>query len=751
MNKIDSEPRESGMGLKFIAYLVCTALIAFALRAYPWKNFLGSEGELLFYGPDSYDHLRRITLGLAQFPGIPLFDSYYGYPVGTGFIWSPFFDYFLTFATLVSGGTTDAAQLIGFWISPVLGGITAVVIYFPTTRLFGRLAGAVAAFVIALLPGHILYTFVSELDHHSVEPLLALAVLMSVAALQNDIGTIRLKITPWFRSALCFVAVVLLWRGAVIFWVMAIGGVILQVFALRAADKQAATRLGVQGACLCVSAALLLVPVCLVFGGISGSGMKFNVVSWFHVVLLTCCALLFFLLSYFDFHSKRAMKLTAIVLVLVCALFLTFGQKFLREIVGGLVVVGRGDPWLDSISELRSMLFPSGKFTLLHSLETLSLAYWLLPFLLWHLFREWRKSRDLKTAVFLVWAAALWTMPLFRERYVHLAALPVAIGVGCAAKLLSETLAARFGKITAGMGSAFMVLILMAPVASFLVSIPNVTLPKQEIADLPAALRYLREKTPLTSNYMYPVKSPEYGVLSEWSLGAYVCYLGQRPSVATNFGWETHGLFESVSFLTTSDPLFAERILEKNQVRFLLMSNVSENLQNFRKIAEHGASIHRIESLESKFNPLATMYYRLYIQDGAAYTVGDLDLPALGNYRLVYETVNGIYDQMVGPVSYYKIFEKVKGALLQGSTKAGARVSLKLSFRSPAGRILTYRDWTFADQHGVYRFRVPYSTTGRNGDMIPTDPCKVSVEDKIFKIDIGESEVKAGSRVYLNK
>lgn len=64
-------------------------MVAMAVRCLPWHNFLGRDGGYLFYGPDSYDHLRRITLGVAAFPRIPLFDSYYGYPVGTGQIWSP--------------------------------------------------------------------------------------------------------------------------------------------------------------------------------------------------------------------------------------------------------------------------------------------------------------------------------------------------------------------------------------------------------------------------------------------------------------------------------------------------------------------------------------------------------------------------------------------------------------------------------------------------------------------------------------
>jgi asparagine N-glycosylation enzyme membrane subunit Stt3 len=180
------------------------------------------------------------------------------------------------------------------------------------------------------------------------------------------------------------------------------------------------------------------------------------------------------------------------------------------------------------------------------------------------------------------------------------------------------------------------------------------------------------------------------------------------------------------------------------------MSNISENLQNFRKIAAHGVSLQKSGVLDPTFNPLATMYYRLYIQDGSAYAVGNLDLPALGTYRLVFESVHGTHDQLVGPVSHYKIFEKVNGALLQGVTRAGARVSLKLSVRSPAGRIFTYQDWTDAGQHGEYTFRVPYATTAGNGDTTALAPCMVTAAGKIFTAHVAESDVITGRKVNLH-
>ncbi|NVN99875.1 MAG: glycosyltransferase family 39 protein [Geobacteraceae bacterium] len=726
--------------------ILVAAILAFWLRIIPWRNFVDSTGSYLFYGPDSYDHLRRITLGLEEFPRIPMFDSYYGYPVGTGFIWSPFFDYVITCATLLSGGGTGTAHLIGFWVSPVLGGATVAVLYLATARLFGRLPAVVAAFFLAFLPGHIVYTFASELDHHCVEPLLALAVLMSVSSLKTTDGSAAGRIPPWLLAAIFFVAALMLWRGSVIFWGMAVGGVLLQTFVLTRTKSEDTSPLGRQGAFTCLSAALMLVPLCLIFGGSGGSGIKFNIVSWFHVILLLCSAAVIYLLSRRSPHGI-SLKVTISALVTATILLATIGREFVSGIFSGLAVVGRGDPWLDSISELRSMLFPSGSFDLMHSLETLSLAYWLFPLIFWKIYKSWRESKDLQAAVFLVWSLSLWIMPLFRERYVHLAALPVAMAAGYAARAIHQILANRINRASAVAVSGILLLLFISPASSFLMNLKNVMLPRQEITDLPDALRYLRENTPVTSYYSNPTKTPEYGVLSEWGLGAYICYQAQRPTVATNFGWETHGLYESVSFLTASDPQFALDLLSRNRVRYLLLSDISASLPNFRKIALQEKSPYKVEISKSGFKPLATIYYRLYIQDGSAFKVGDADLPALSGYRLVHETASGNIDPVVGNVSHYKIFEKVPGALIVGAVSPSSRVFLQASFKSSSGRVLTYTDWVDAEKDGQYSFRMPYSTTGNNGDLVPVGSCTISTGTRRFTVDVSESEVMAGSRI----
>ena len=160
--------------------LVCTS-IALAIRSLPFRNFMDPFGQYLFYGPDSYDHLRRITLGMATFPHVPTFDYYMGYPEGTGQIWSPLFDYLLSALMLLFGADVDFLHIFAFWLPPVLGALTVILVYRVGTQLSGsRVAGAASALIVAILPGHILYSFVSELDHHVLEPFICLTIVGSV-------------------------------------------------------------------------------------------------------------------------------------------------------------------------------------------------------------------------------------------------------------------------------------------------------------------------------------------------------------------------------------------------------------------------------------------------------------------------------------------------------------------------------------------------------------------------------------------
>jgi len=480
--------------------------------------------------------------------------------------------------------------------------------------------------------------------------------------------------------------------------------------------------------------------------------MKFGVVYWLNVVFLLVFALIFYTLQKFVRFKDRIIIVSIVLIIAISGLLLSSGKNFIMELFAGLAVIGGKDPWLNSISELRSMLFPEGNLNLLHATETLTLLYWFFPFILVNVFIKWRRNgyKEFRLCLFLVWGLVFWILPLFRERYVHLTAVTTAIGGGFVFLTIKEHVANLWRETLPPLFAAGVLLFLLMPATSFIWRIPDMGLSDFERNDLPVALKWLRERTPQTSYFDNPVHVPEYGVLSNWGLGAYINYLGQRPTVATNFGWETHGLIESAAYLTLTDPFAAGKILQTNRVRYLFLNQMSGGLQGLRDIASFGLMKGAYQVVDlTPFKPVETMYYRLYIQDASSYDVGSRKVEALRNYRLVYESTNGFKDSVAGFVSHYKIFEYVEGALVKGQSAAGQKIEIQIRLKSHTGRVFLYRNTIVSGNDGTFLLRVPYATDKSSGDIVPQGPYLLSFDGRSIAINVKESEVYAGETVNI--
>lgn len=727
------------------------ALLAFVLRALPWRNFVDQQGQYLFYGPDSYDHLRRISLGVATFPAVPNFDSYYGYPVGTGQIWSPLFDYLISAVALLFGGSDQTIHSLGFWLPPVLSFFTILLCYAAGARFFGKGAGIVTACIIALLPGHILYSLVSELDHHVAEPMICLATVLTLLKGLDRLEKGTSTEFDWLSAGGWMVFSIMIWRGSVIFWGGAFLALAVQIIADRNAGRDA-SKLAIFGRNAFLFAALLLVPICAFDFWGAANGVSFGIISWFHVILLLSFAV-FMHLSGLQ-HWKKALCRATIPIVVMVAMVVIAppGKKFLLELLAGISVIGGHDPWLDSISELRPMLFPAGNFDIRHAAETMSLFYGLFPLALIPIYRRWRSGsyRDFRYSSFIVWGSLLWVLPLFRERYIHLAALATGLAAGFLFMLWVERLSPYLKATGTYLSAAVLLLALYSPSTAFIRDLPGITLPEYEKSDLMASLVWLRENTPNTSFYHTAKQVPEYGVLSDWGLGAYIDYVARRPTVATNFGWETHGLFESASFLTSMVPGQAEEVLRLNKVRYLFLNNTAGNLSSLQSIAQFGAKKRYGATATRPLAPLSTMFYRLYIWNGSAFRAGRHEENALGKYRLVFQSDNGFTDPYAGMVSYYKIFEFVPGAVIKGNAEKGQKVLLELMLHSQQGRSFAYRDSTIADGSGVYNFIVPYATGDAVAGIVPSGRYTITYGDRRIPVGVHETEIQSGAVIQIN-
>lgn len=145
--------------------------IAFFLRTYFGFGPATQNGFLVSGGSDSYYHKRIIDYALST--GHQLYqDPLINYPLSTRnprpplFVWSSVILGYI-FSPLV--GSVDVATWYAFLFNTAFwGSMTVIPVYFITKESFGKKAGLIAAFLLAIMPGHIERSVFSNADHDAM-------------------------------------------------------------------------------------------------------------------------------------------------------------------------------------------------------------------------------------------------------------------------------------------------------------------------------------------------------------------------------------------------------------------------------------------------------------------------------------------------------------------------------------------------------------------------------------------------------
>jgi len=723
-----------------VVLLAAATGIAVFIRTASFRNFINPEGGFFFYSVDAYDHLRRITLGVYSFPFIPTFDFYCGYPKGTGQLWSPLFDYVLSAVSLLFGGSRVTIETISFFSNPFFAALTVLLIFLIARKAFSStVAGLAAAFLIAGNPGHISYSIPMNFDHHVIEPI-AVLLLFSLPFLEKNN---RLPGKGRLFAACLLVLAIFMWRGSTIYW----GAVFLAVLIRSLVSDN--KKLSLDYAVGFVLASLLIALICVINPWGSASSVSFGIISWFHVIVLlvlACILLLFALIK-----TKRSFAYAMAGLAVAGILSLLFPQvmAFFSGIISGISFLrGGGDPWLEANSELHGVFT---KYNFFYSASYLTAAWFAAPLGAALALKNWKKGgmTDKFLVTLVVWSPLL-VLGLIR-RYTPIAAilssLLAAYLISCVWEHLGD-----FRKRTlfaAGAAALF-----------FLPSFPHygatVTgeLPpylKYGLYGENGALEWIKDNTPNTSYYLRPTRQPEYGILANWDLGAKIYYLAERPAMATAFGWETHGLYEQALFMTTEQPEIAYSIIRDNRIQYVLL-RAFEKLRTDFSIARDGEAKNRLpRGISGNFNPQISVYDRLMYGDGSAHAIANGFIPALGNYRLVFETDYLAENKdLRSPVSYFKVFEAVRGAEITGKGMPGTMVSLRLPLMTSMKRTLLFQDMTMTDKEGFFHFRVPYATDWQQGETEPMGQYVISGSGPgDISVKVTETEVEGGLTVRV--
>lgn len=682
------------------------------LRLLPYANFITPDGVYFLEG-DNYEHLRKILVILSDFPNAPAHDYYAGFPVGSGAIWAPLFD--LSMAVLVKiavflgVGFEKASALI----PPFAGMLVLAPVYLWGRRLFGERTAVFSVLILALLPAHISMTTVGRLDNELVEPLFAgLVFYFYQLSLDNNNKNLAIAAGIVMAVALLF------WRGALIWWAV----IALHGFLLVLADKSAAWA----RTALSFLAAAVLIAMVTVLGlwGTSAT-ISFNTVGWFHVIsalfvvaLVSSARLGWFLKSARGFGSAVSICISVAAFGVAVAIVAVALPAYFGGILSGMGVVGGENPWTKTIAEYQPLFTGAdGRFSLASPITISTAFIFIFPAVLLYLtvgyFRQ--RGEGAERPFFMLCGWALFALTAINGRYENVLTVLLAIGGAYFVAMLSGR-----ARGLSGVAGVALTLVMLLPSYAFFRDV-GYTEPFGIRGDMEESFKWLRDNTPETSNYLEPYKKPEYGVMARWEYGGWIEYVARRPSIATLFGIETHGLMESAEFFLETDAEKALALLGENGARYVVITNDTGALSGYAKLLGRDPAGYVEEMRDEggvvrygvgpKF--LDLVFARLMLADGQ-YVGGPAYLQAVPGLRLVYESKTR--EDIAGAlqeVKKVKIFERVPGAVVRGAARTarpGEVVTLAGSVVTNQGRIFTAISQARADERGAFELRGYYPT-----------------------------------------
>ncbi|MBI4823617.1 MAG: glycosyltransferase family 39 protein [Nitrospirae bacterium] len=635
---------------RHIVYFIVFS-VPLVLRLLPYREFITPD-RVYFYGPDSYDHMRRVFLILNDFPKIPLHNYYQGYPVGSPNLLSPLYDFMIAFiAKLVGFGSpsTRTVELVGVFLPAIIGMLSIAMVYILAREFMDKRAAIFSALFFGIMPGYLCYSTVGQPDNNVIEPL--------IGAIYFYLLIRMFRVKDWRAPLYAFLAgcagvmSILLWRGATQFWVIGL----MMLIVLHVVDPKDGRTLRLGGIVFGIKGIVFLG---MALGGILAvrSYVSFREVSYFHAILSLTISAGF--LSAYSVRkigfSKRVLIYESIMFLIPVALVAVLVPAFSTEILRSGAMMAHGDIWLEDNIEYQSILFPNGRFNFIIPTLDLSLFFWAVPLgIIWFLRRLLTVGEKRPQMAFLMTSSFVFFLStLSHLRFENLLAVNVAFLSGM---IMERTILCGQKRALRNvfMGLFFIVVSILL-VRSF--SYSKGPLRVMEIQkEFVEVMDWLRKNTPETSYYYEPHRMPEYGVLAEWSIGSWIENIAKRPAVATNFGAETHGLLDSVEFMLSEDEESAQRVLSRNKVRYVIITNLAPSLNKYARIL--GIKHRDYANLDEKTGSwrLGERYFRLI--STRLFLKGGI---GLRHFRLLYESSREIKATGLSySVKRIKVFEYV--------------------------------------------------------------------------------------------
>ena len=552
----DAAPRNRGR-LRWLL-LACAAGLGLAVRLACWGDTF-ADGRVYFYGNDSWYHMRRVVFALDhgfRLPDFGRIDPYLNYPEGGQGYWGPLFDWGVASLLSAAGPETRIGQETwAAFVPAVLGAMCVLPAFLIASLFWERGIPVLAAFFLALLPGHVLFSQLGNFDHHVLESFLFGLVLYQVlgivrrtrrsrpAVVLAALSIVALYLVTPITSNVCMAVV---WAStlAAVFFDPAPG-----------ASRAAQTFL--------TSAGLLLV-LAVVFVGGPTSGVRpwGNVPAWLmfeRYSLFQPLGLAFAGLSIWAAGRARVRDIPTwhtwrfrVALLTSAAILIVFAVPLLA----GLDVLWRGDPDMRYTEEALPLLRHPGRAGIHFgvALDDFSYGFVLFPlFLLYVFFKEPGRR------VVVVMGALLLLLVLTQIRFAHVFSYAMALALAWATDK-------GFRDRRLWPGSALVLVVLFWPCLSWIDAFAN----HQKYASVSKSVYdmclWMKSETPATRGFR-DADTPEYSVLASWDMGNALIYLAERAVVADPFN---HGFEASGRYFTATDPDEAVSILEEKRARYVI-------------------------------------------------------------------------------------------------------------------------------------------------------------------------------------
>ncbi len=321
-----------------LAMLVLIFMLALFLRSYFAYDLSADNDYIVSGGSDSY-YWRRIIDYSVETGDSLYWDYLINFPDGLRNPRPPFYSMSVAVPAVIAADMFDSvSDSIGFmfiWSTAFWGALTVVPVYLLGKETFGRRAGLISAFLLAVMPTHVQRSVLSNADHDAFILFFIVLtfyfLLKSIKTQQHirwveswrSLASIKVGMKTYFSQSrtpilysllagVAFGCVIMAWVGFAYVAVLILAYLLLQILLNRFKDIDS-------------TSATILVSICMAFGFLLAFPVYFEqslVAVRFDVpVYLFLAALFFALLFVMSRDYPWTMSLPAIGMILVVGLF----------------------------------------------------------------------------------------------------------------------------------------------------------------------------------------------------------------------------------------------------------------------------------------------------------------------------------------------------------------------------------------------------------------------------------------------